>query len=160
MPCVSGPSMRKSAAGSPGPLILGRMPVWVYLRFLSEVDIALDAFPHNGCITTLEALWMGVPIVTLTGDTFVSRFGLSILSRLGLEVFAASDAQAYVEKACGFAGQIQELQQIRRALRDMMLHSPLCDPARLAREVQSALRTMWRRWCEGQRVSTEVAHGA
>ena len=140
--------------------IRGRMPFWDYLSFLSGVDIALDAFPYNGCITTLEALWMGVPIVTLTGDTFVSRFGLSILSRLGLEVFAASDAQAYVEKACGFAGQIPELQQIRRALREMMLHSPLCDPARLAREVQTALRTMWRRWCEGQGVSTEVAHGA
>ena len=139
--------------------ICGPMPFWDYLRFLSEVDIALDAFPYNGCITTMEALWMGVPIVTLTGDTYVSRVGLSILTRLGLEVFAAADGQSYVEKACGFAGQVAELQQIRHALRGMMLASPLCDPARLAREVQGALRTMWRHWCEGQELSTEVAHG-
>ncbi|MCH8218625.1 MAG: hypothetical protein IH892_17840, partial [Planctomycetes bacterium] len=134
-------------------LIRGLMPFGDYLRFLSEVDIALDTYPYNGCITTLDALWMGVPVVTLTGDTFVSRWGLSILSRLGLEVFAAPDEQAYVEKACGFAGQIPELQQIRSALRGMMLHSPLCDPVRLAREVQGALRTMWHHWCDEPRVS-------
>ena len=132
-------------------LIRGLMPFGDCLRFLSEVDIALDTYPYNGCITTLEALWMGVPVVTLTGDTFVSRWGLSILSRLGLEVFAAADEQAYVEKACGFAGQIPELQQIRSALRGMLLRSPLCDPVRLAREVQGTLRTMWHRWCDEPR---------
>lgn len=130
--------------------IYGPLPYFDYLQRIGQVDLALDAHPFNGCITTMEGLWMGVPIVTLTGDTFVSRMGLSILSRLGLEFFSAPSPEEYVAKASAFALQLDALEQIRSALRSRMLNSPLCDPRRWAREVEEAFRFMWRRWCRGQ----------
>jgi protein O-GlcNAc transferase len=129
--------------------IHGILPHFDYLELLGRVDLALDTHPFNGCITTLEGLWMGVPIVTLTGDTFVSRMGLTVLTRVGLDLFAASSAQEYVAKANAFAGQLKAIAQIRLALRSRMLGSPLCDPVRWAREMEHAFRLMWRSWCRG-----------
>ena len=131
--------------------IHGTLPDLEYLELIGQVDIALDAYPFNGCITTLEGLWMGVPIVTQTGDTYTSRVGLSILSRLGLEVFSATSPQEYVAKACAFASQIEALERIRLALRPLLLQSPLCDPVRWARQIEQAFRTMWRTWCGHQK---------
>jgi protein O-GlcNAc transferase len=110
--------------------IVGHLPFQEYLGLFHRLDLLLDTHPYNGCITTLEGLWMGVPILTLTGQTYVSRVGLSLLKRLGLEVFASSNAEEYVIKACSFASQIDALAQIRQSLRAMMLASPLCDPGR------------------------------
>jgi hypothetical protein len=128
----------------------GPQPYLDYLGLFNRVDLALDSFPFNGAITTLEGLWMGVPVVTLVGEKQTSRAGLSILSRMGLEVFAAASPGEYVAKACAFASQLDALEQIRRALRGRMLNSPLCDPRRWALEIEQAIRQMWQRWCDSQ----------
>ena len=126
--------------------VLGMLPYTEHMRLLNQIDMLLDTFPYNGGITTLEGLWMGVPTLTLTGERFVSRAGLSILSRVGLETFSAGTPDEYVQKAKAFATQIQELAQIRSALRPMMLHSALCRPDRITRELETAYRQMWRSW--------------
>ena len=128
----------------------GVMDHYAHLESLGRVDLALDTYPYNGCMTTLEGLWMGVPTVSLAGNTFVSREGLSILGRMGLEVFVAASPQEYVAKAVAFAGQVEHLAAIRASLRDKMLGSVLCDAGRVGREMESAFRQMWRRWCQGR----------
>jgi len=127
--------------------ITGELPFQQHLAVFNRVDILLDTYPFNGAITTLEGLWMGVPTLTLTGQTFVSRAGLAILKRLNLEVFAAQSEEEYIDKACSFAGQPGELAAIRHSLRPHMLDSPLCLPGRMARELESAYRRMWHTWC-------------
>jgi len=127
--------------------ILGRLPFGEHMDLFNQVDMLLDTYPYNGGITTLEGLWMGVPTLTWTGETFVSRAGLSILKRVGLEVFAAHSAEEYVQKARAFTSQIDELAQIRCALRSTMLHSPLCDLTRFSGELEDAYRRMWHAWC-------------
>ena len=124
----------------------GELSYGEHLKQLGQVDLALDTFPFNGGMTTLEGLWMGVPIVTLTGQTCVSRTGRSILQRVGLDIFAADSADEYVAKAVSFACQPQALAEIRQALRTRMLQSPLCDPGRMARELEAAYRTMWQHY--------------
>jgi predicted O-linked N-acetylglucosamine transferase (SPINDLY family) len=126
----------------------GQMSYHQHLETLGQVDIALDAYPFNGGMTTLEGLWMGVPIVTLSGRTCVARVGRGILRRVGLEVFAADTLDEYVAKAVAFAGQAEALGDIRRGLRECMLQSPLCDPGRMAREIEAAYRGMWRDWID------------
>jgi protein O-GlcNAc transferase len=135
--------------------LFGHQSYLDYLDLFNRVDLSLDTFPFNGSVTTLESLWMGVPVVTLAGDIFMSRMGLSILGRLGLEIFSATSREEYVAKACAFASQLDSLGQIRKALRGRMLNSPLCDPGRWGREMEQALRTMWRQWCEGRVRSPE-----
>ena len=130
--------------------LCGELPYLEHLELMGQVDLALDTYPFNGCMTSLEGLWMGVPVVTLTGQTCVSRVGLDILTRLGLEVFAASDPRQVVVKACAFARQGRDLAAIRSSLRALMLQSPLCQPRRMAGDLEQAYRRMWRRWCEGQ----------
>ena len=125
-----------------------------YLHIISQVDIALDTYPYNGAITTFECLWMGIPTVTLTGDVFASRMGLNILKRVGLELFSASTPEEYLAKTCSFADQLESLVQIRRSLRSRMLNSPLCDPPRLACEMEVAFRQMWQRWCAGSQLNS------
>jgi protein O-GlcNAc transferase len=117
------------------------------LGLYGEVDVALDPFPYNGCMTTIEALWMGVPVLTLAGDHFVSRVGVSLLSTLGLEELVAATPSEYFEKAVGLAGQLDRLAEIRLGLRDRMERSPLCDGPGFARGLEAAYRQMWRRWC-------------
>ena len=127
--------------------IWGMLPFDAYLQLVSRVDLALDTYPFNGCLSILEPLWMGVPTVSLAGETNVSRMGLDILSRVGLEVFVASSGSEYVAKAVAFARQIESLERIRLALRERMLQSPLCAPRRMGQEMEAAFRQMWRRWC-------------
>ena len=126
------------------PLIPG---VAEHLRLYREIDIGLDPFPYNGTTTTCEALWMGVPVMTLVGDRHAARVGLSLLSRVGLEHFAATDTDAYVAIAAGLARDVAALNELRLGLRDRMQQSPLTDAPRFARDVEMAYRTMWRAWC-------------
>ena len=128
--------------------LVGHLPHEQHLRIMACVDLVLDTFPYNGCITTLKGLWMGTPIVTLCGDTLVSRVGASILSRIGLDVFVAHSEQEYVDKACAFAKQPDQLNRIRGALRQLLLHSSLCDCRRYAGELEKAFRLMWTQWCQ------------
>jgi len=119
-----------------------------HMRLYSEVDIGLDPFPYNGTTTTCEALFMGVPVVTLVGDRHAARVGLSLLSRVGLSELAAPNSGAYVKIALELARDVEALNALRLGMRDRLQSSPLMDETRFAREFESALREMWRRWCD------------
>jgi protein O-GlcNAc transferase len=103
------------------------------------VDIALDPFPHSGGITTCEALWMGVPVISLPGKTFAGRHSLSHLSNVGFTETVAGDVQEYVELAVQLAADIPKLAKWRGELRHRMTHSPLCDGQRFAESLMQAL---------------------
>ncbi len=128
--------------------IQGQKPMEDYYRLLADVDIALDTFPYNGTATTCDALWMGVPVISLKGTHHVSRVGLSLLSQVGLGFFAADDGAQYVAKATALAQQTQSLARIRSTLRQRMQGSPLCQPQRFARQVEAAYLRMWKGWVD------------
>jgi protein O-GlcNAc transferase len=116
----------------------------------NEVDLALDTYPFNGCLTTLEALWMGVPVVTLAGPAYVSRVGSALLGRLGMDACVASTPDQMAAKAVALASDLTTLARMRACLRDRMSTSPLCDATRFAREMEAAYRQMWQTWCDSQ----------
>ena len=116
-----------------------------------QVDIALDTYPYHGTTTTCEALWMGVPVVTLAGKTHVSRVGVSLLTNVGLGELVGQTEEEYVDIAVGLARDVPRLVELRAGLRRRMENSPLMDGARFARNVEAAYREMWRRWCEGDK---------
>ena len=118
-----------------------------HLGAYGKVDIGLDPFPYNGTTTTAEALWMGVPVLTLRGDRFIAHVGESMLTSAGLEPWIAADADAYVEKAAAFAADLSALAALRSNLRRQLVDSPLCDGPRFARNLEAAWRGMWRHWC-------------
>ncbi|MBN8884220.1 MAG: hypothetical protein J0I77_00755 [Rudaea sp.] len=119
------------------------------LAAYAEVDIALDPFPFSGCATSLDALWMGVPVVTRIGETMVSRQSASLLTALGLEDLIAENADDYVGRALGLANDRARLSELRSGLRERM-RTTLCDADRHARELSAALREAWRRWCRDE----------
>jgi predicted O-linked N-acetylglucosamine transferase (SPINDLY family) len=115
-----------------------------YLELYCRIDISLDTFPYNGHTTGLDSLWMGVPVVTLAGETIVSRAGWSQLSNLGLTELAAHDAEQFVTIAAGLAGNLARLTQLRARLRGRMEASPLMDAEKFARSIEAAYLQMWR----------------
>lgn len=127
--------------------IRGQKPAIEYLRLFDEVDIALDTFPYNGTTTTCDAMWMGVPVISLVGEHHASRVGLSVLTQVGLEFFAASEPNEYVRKATALAQNLDALAQIRASMRPRMTASPLCRAELFARAAEAAYRKMWRKWC-------------
>ena len=127
-----------------------RAPLSEYFQQYQRIDIALDPFPYTGGATTCDALWMGVPVVSLSGATAVSRGGASILSHAGLPELIASTPEDYVCIATALAGDVQRLSELRASLRDRMRQSPLCDAKSFARSVDVAFRTMWSKWCNKQ----------
>ena len=129
-----------------------------HLQLYSQIDIALDTYPYNGCITTLEAMWMGVPVVSLVGENgYISRLGLSLLSRVELEFFAASTPAEYVAKAAALAQNRQALAKIRSSMRQRMVASGICDAKTFAASLEAAYRKMWHRWCRSR--GAEVQSG-
>jgi protein O-GlcNAc transferase len=118
-----------------------------YLETYNRIDIVLDTLPYNGHTTSLDALWMGVPIVTLIGNTVAGRAGLSQLTNLGLTELVASDPQQYVRIARELAMDRDRLSELRRTLRQRMQKSPLMDGERFARNIEAAYRSMWKIWC-------------
>ena len=112
-----------------------------------QIDIALDPFPHSGGMTTLDALWMGVPVITFPGETISSRLAASSLSSLGLAGFIARDLDGYVDLALEKARDVQALSQLRSRLRGLLAASEFGDPARYSRAVEAAYREAWRQWC-------------
>lgn len=118
-----------------------------HLRLYSRIDLALDPFPYNGTTTTCEAMWMGVPVLTLLGDRHAARVGASLLTQVGLQRFIARTRDEYVARAVALAMAPGELGEIRRGLRARMSGSPLCDAPAFARDIEAAYRTVWRAWC-------------
>jgi predicted O-linked N-acetylglucosamine transferase (SPINDLY family) len=136
---------------SPERLILeGATQHRAYLERYHQVDIALDPYPYNGGTTTVDALWMGVPTLTLKGDRYVAHMSESILHNIGLTDWIAADEDDYVAKAAAYARDLDKLASLRAQLRQRLLASPLCDAPRFARHLEQAFRGMWRTWC-GQR---------
>ena len=125
-----------------------------HLAAYGRVDIALDPFPYNGATTSLEAAWMGVPMIALRGDRFVSRMSASILTQLDLTDLLADTAEDYVERAAALARDTEHLADLRRQLRPRMRASPLCDAQTFVRDLEAAYRDMWRCWC-GEEVGHE-----
>lgn len=128
----------------------GRLAFTNHLRQYDRVDIGLDTFPFNGHTTTCDALWMGVPMISLTGDSFASRLGLCLLKSVGLEFFATASEEEYVAKATALARNPDSLAKIRASMRDRIQSSDLYNSKRLAESVESAYRQMWSRWCASQ----------
>ena len=118
-----------------------------YLALHQRVDLGLDTFPYNGHTTSLDAFWMGVPVVTRLGGTVVGRAGWSQLCNLDLRELAADSDPDFVRIACGLAGDLPRLAGLRAGLRARMEASPLMDGLRFTRSMESAFREMWRHWC-------------
>jgi len=129
--------------------IRGRIPYRDYLTRLSEVDIALGAFPYTGAATTCEAVWMGVPLVCLAGGSRPGRSSASILSALQLPEWVAQDWDGYCAVAVRLASDIAQLEQLRAGLRERMRRSPVTDAARFTAALEAEYRNAWRRWCAG-----------
>lgn len=121
-----------------------------HLGRYNAIDIALDPFPFNGATTTFQALWMGVPVISLAGETFISRAAGSLLVQVGLEECVADTPEAYVALARDLAGDLDRLKSMRASLREQVSGSPLCNAPAYARSVEDAYRDMWRIWCGRQ----------
>ncbi|MCF8131040.1 MAG: tetratricopeptide repeat protein [Deltaproteobacteria bacterium] len=119
-----------------------------HLDLYNKVDIGLDPFPYNGTTTTCEALWMGVPVVTLHGNHHAARVGTSILTRVGLEECIAKNKQEYIKKAAILAGNVDRLTALRSGMRKRMFDSPLCQSKLFAKAVETAYRHIWKTYCE------------
>jgi predicted O-linked N-acetylglucosamine transferase (SPINDLY family) len=126
---------------------VAKLPWPQYVALYSRIDIALDPLPWGGGITTCDALWMGVPVVSLVGQTAVGRGGKSILSNIGLGELAARRPRQYVQTAIALAESPARLAELRGNLRHRMLTSPLMNARKFARNVETAYREMWRQWC-------------
>ena len=121
-------------------LLLGRTPTrFDYLKLYQEVDLALDPFPYNGVTTTCDALWMGVPVLTLAGRMSVSRYGVRFLSNVGLDELITSSPEAYLRLATELALDLDRLASLRSGLRERMSRSPLMDAARFTRNLEYRL---------------------
>jgi protein O-GlcNAc transferase len=128
--------------------IVGRVSPGDYLATYNRIDIALDTFPYAGGATTCDALWMGVPVVTLASGMAVGRAGVSILSNAGLPELIAQTPEQYERIVLDLASDLRRLAELRAALRQRLQSSLLMDADRLARGIENAYRIMWRNWCE------------
>jgi predicted O-linked N-acetylglucosamine transferase (SPINDLY family) len=118
-----------------------------HLASYGRIDLALDTFPYNGATTTCDALWMGVPVVTLAGDTHAGRIGVSLLTAIGLPELIAPSPDQYVQIATDLANDPTRLSHLRQTMRPRVINSPLQDPLTLTRALEAAYRQMWHDWC-------------
>lgn len=117
------------------------------LAAYNTMDVALDPFPYSRGLTTCEALWMGVPVVTAPGETMAGRHALAHLSNVGLTETIATDRRESIDRAVRLAQDVPHLAALRAGLREQMRRSPLCDGERFAQHLMALLRDVWRHWC-------------
>jgi len=129
-------------------ILEGRVPRADYLSSFRRVDIALDPSPYPGITSSVESLWMGVPVLTLAGNRFLSRQGVGLLMNVGLPEWIAESEDDYVTRGAAHASDLQALSSLRSELRRRALVSPIFDAPRFARRLEVALRGMWQKWCE------------
>ncbi|PWC59584.1 hypothetical protein TSH7_20250 [Azospirillum sp. TSH7] len=120
-----------------------------HLAAYNRIDIALDPHPYNGTITTCDCLWMGAPLVTLAGGRHAARVGASLMAAVGLPELVAATPDRYAAIAADLAGDLTRLMRLRLGMRERLRASPLCDQGRFMRNLETAYRLMWRRWCDG-----------
>ncbi len=116
-----------------------------YFALYHRIDIHLDTFPYNGCTTTCDALWMGVPVLTLAGDRKIQRMGNSLLQAIGLEDWIAHSPEEYVNKAITFAQDLEAIAQLRTSLRERFQKSQLGDVEGLTLALENAYQQMWKK---------------
>ncbi|MDD5177598.1 MAG: tetratricopeptide repeat protein [Sterolibacterium sp.] len=119
-----------------------------YLAAYRRIDIALDPFPFSGGTTSVDSLWMGVPVLTLAGERFLSRQGVGILMNAGLPEWVAVDTGDYVARSALHAINLPRLAKLRNGLRKQVLASPITDAKRFSMHFEDSLRAMWRKWCD------------
>lgn len=143
--------VRKTCKASGLPLdrlrIIGRKPFKPYFEFHANVDIVLDSFPYTGATVTAHALWMGVPVITLSGPSPIHRSATSMMTAVGHPEFIASTPDEYLRIAKRWARDIEGLARLRQQLRERMKASPLMDGAAVTKSLESHLREAWREWC-------------
>ncbi len=122
-----------------------------FLNAYNDVDIALDSFPYNGTTTTCEALWMGVPVVTLRGDRFVARVGASLLTNTGMSDLVAENPKEYIEKAVMLASDPDRLTRFREEAREILPATPVYDRKGFVKDLEKAYIGAFERWCQEQR---------
>jgi len=123
---------------------LGRTGPVEYMQNYHRVDIALDSFPYNGGTTTCDALYMGVPVLTLAGQRSVARSGVSLMSNVGLPEWVAHSPQEFLDIGARMAADVAGLARLRAGLRERFMASPLGDQTLFARDFEQALEAMWR----------------
>ncbi|MBM4146919.1 MAG: tetratricopeptide repeat protein [Nitrospira sp.] len=137
---------QKGVAAERIELLLWQPDTRAHLETYNRIDIGLDTFPYNGTTTTCEALWMGVPVITLAGNTHASRVGMSLLSNVGLPELVAGTPDEYVKIAVDLARDLNRLQSLRERLRDMMADSPLTDSKHFINILENSYSEMWQKW--------------
>ena len=128
-------------------LIEGRQEPIEFMKNYGRVDVAFDSFPYSGGVTTCEALWMGVPVISYPGDTFASRHAFSLLTAAGLDNFIIENKLHFIDKVRTLTDGSNRLSSIRSSLRAKIASSALCDPQKYTRNLERALIKAWRDWC-------------
>ncbi len=119
-----------------------------YMAEYNKIDIALDTFPRTGGVTTADSLWMGVPVITMTGQRYIERQGASILNAIGLDELITSTPEEYITRAVTLAKDGIRRVELKSSLRARMIDSPLCDGRDLAQALENTYRKMWYTWCK------------
>ena len=127
--------------------LIAKQPIHDYFALYSRIDIALDPFPYNGGTTTCQAMWMGVPVITLAGTAGVQRSGASLLSNAGLPELVATTPEQYVQIAFDLANDLPRLSSLRQGMRERMTASPLMDAPRFTGNLEAIYRKLWNQWC-------------
>lgn len=143
-------------------IVWGRHPEGSYLRYYNDIDIVLDTFPLTGGTTTIDAVWMGVPVVTLVGDIYPHRLSYSVLKNIGIDVedLIAFTEEDYVQKAVALANNPARIVELHRAIPESLKRSILCDPIRLTRQMEAAYRDAWNRKFPDHPISAKMEDAA
>jgi protein O-GlcNAc transferase len=118
-----------------------------YMKLYDRIDIALDPEPYGGGITTCDALWMGVPVISRAGRTSVGRIGASLLRTIGLNDLVAENTEEYVKLATQFAVDRERLKELRRSLRGQLANSPVMNAPQYTNDLESQYRAAWKSYC-------------